>query len=89
MTIKITKLPKTGDFIGVEAKVSKNGQNLFSVIRKISGTELASCIAKGCVSSEEEALKKLKEWTSKEANSIKKSQYKQGAKYEDWYSPCW
>jgi DNA-binding protein YbaB len=91
MNIKTEKEPKTGDFEAFRTEISVNdGNKKFSLVAKISRTEMSIAINKECVKDEKEALEALKQYSIDEALKIYKSgQFKNGDKFEKWFSPCW
>lgn len=90
MDIKNYVLPKTGDYDAYRVDIWSNDELQFSVIRKISGTELAISIANGTVKNKEEALGKLRAFTVSEATGkYNAGEYKAGEVYEEFYSPNW
>jgi len=90
MKIDIEIVPKKGDYEAFKAVVWHDGQLQFTVIGKLTGTELASSIAKECVKTPKEAYEGLKQFTLQEAKRIFNSKdYKTGSNKEIFYSPCW
>ena len=90
MDIKDYLLDKTGDYDAFRVDIYSNGKLQLSVIRKISGTELASSIANGIVKNRDDALKKLRAFTVSEATTkFNKGEFKVGEVYEDFFSPNW
>jgi len=90
MELQVNIMPKKGDYEAFRVDVWSDGKLQFLLIEKISGTELATSIAKECVSDKNEALEKLKIFSVAEAKRIYSSNgYKLGEKIVNFYSPCW
>lgn len=90
MRIEIHKISHTGDYDAFEAVVWDGDELKFTLIKKLSRTELHEAINKNCVANDAEAIEKLKQFTLSEAKTLyNNKQYKKGDKYEGDFSPCW
>lgn len=88
MEIKSYQMPKTGDCWAWKVEVWEDNKELFSIIRKLSGTEFA--IAKNIIKTEKEIIDKLCKFTENEAKGkFKNKKYKIGDKLEGDFSPYW
>lgn len=95
MEYKSYLLDRTGSYRAHQVDVFDDNTLKFSVRYKLTDTELTDTemtIAKnkGCISNDEEGLKKLAIYTTQRAHEIGETKkYKDGELLESYFSPCW
>lgn len=90
MNIDTYKLPISGDSIEFMTEIWSEEKGKISLTAKLSRSELTTSINTGCIKSNSEGETKLRNYSIDEAKKIYLSgKFKDGDKYEKWFSPCW